>query len=159
MQNFETQKYVRNMQLLLPDTPTRRLVLPFIIGLAIGEHLQAKQGNELNPYTVFADEHASRVSQVVSCLNEEMIIDVQAAQDAARAMYIMRHRILNGTPCDYASNNVPEFDFMAVALGLSSVVPLEVYEALKSTGLSACSAYLSTKIFIAKQREAGQLPL
>lgn len=157
MQNLEIQNFARQAQLLLPDTAKRRLILPAMIGMAIGNFLAVKQGNELSPVTQFNDSHTGNVGRAVSALNEEFYIDVQATIDAAKCMFMIRHRILNAQPVEYSAS--PEFDFMAVALGLSAVVPLEVYEAIKETGLSAAKVYTLANLLIANLKQKQVLSL
>lgn len=152
MQNLDIQDYASKITLVLPDTAVRRLVLPYIIGMAIGNFLAVKQGNELSPMTAYADAHAGNVSRAVSKINEEVMIDVQVAMDAARNQYLLRSRILNGDCVDYRVS--PEFDFMAVAMGISATMPLEIYTALKGTGLGASTAYSMSNLLISKLKEA-----
>lgn len=157
MQNLKIQEFDRNSKLLLPDTNKRRQVLPTIVGLAIGSFLPVKQGHELTPQTCFADAHAGNVSRVVSFLNEQLLLDVPTALESARAMYIVRHRIVNGEPCDFAAN--PEFDFLATAIGLAPIMPVETYVAIKETGLSAAKVLSMAKNMIHDLKAAKQITL
>ena len=157
MQNLEIQAFAGKVSLMLPDTVKRRLILPVIVGMAIGNHLVPKIGNELNPMTVFADAHAGNVARTVSFLNEELLIDVMAACDAAKMMFLLRSRILNGDACDYNAN--PEFDFMATAMGLAPIMSVEVWEAIKETGLSAGRVLQLANLLISKLRETGKISL
>lgn len=155
MQTLEIQAFANAASLMLPDTVKRRLILPCLVGMALGNFLQVKLGEDMNPMTSFADMHAGNVSHAVSCLNEEMFLDVPATIDAAKMMYMLRHRILNAQPCDYQTN--PEFDFMAVALGLSVVLPLEVFNAIKETGLSSSKVYSAANLMISKLKASNKL--
>lgn len=157
MQNLEIQAFAGKVSLMLPDTVKRRLILPVIVGMAIGNHLVPKIGNELNPMTVFADAHAGNVARTVSFLNEELLIDVLAACDAAKMMFLLRSRILNGDACDYNVN--PEFDFMATAMGLAPIMSVEVWDAIKETGLSAGRVLQLANLLISKLRETGKISL
>lgn len=157
MQNLEIQNFASQAQLLLPDTAKRRLILPAVVGMAIGNFLAVKQGNELSPMTQFNDSHAGNVGRAVSILNEEFYLDIQAVIESAKSMFLIRHRILNAQPVEYSAS--PEFDFMAVAMGLSTVVPVEVYKAITETGLSAAKVYTLANLMVAKLKEAKQLSL
>lgn len=157
MQNFEVQEFAGKVSLMLPDSTKRRLILPVIIGMAVGSHLVPKIGNELNPMTVFADAHVANVARTVSFLNEEMIIDVQAACEAAKMMFLLRSRILNGEACDYNVN--PEFEFLATALGIAPIMPLEVWNAIKEVGLQASSVLQMANLLICKLRANNKISL
>lgn len=157
MQNLEIQEFAGKAGLMLPDTVKRRLILPVIVGMAIGNHLVPKLGNELNPMTVFADAHAGNVSRTVSFLNEELLIDVQSACEAARMMFLLRSRILNGDACDYSVN--PEFDFLATAMGLAPIMPVEIWDAIKETGLGASRVLQQANLLISKLRDSGKISI
>jgi len=155
MQNFEIQEFAGKASLMLPDTVKRRLILPVLVGMAIGNHLVPKIGNELNPLTVFADAHAGNVGRTVSFLNEELLFDVPAACEAARMMFLLRSRILNGDACDYNVN--PEFDFLATAMGIAPIMSVEVWDAIKETGLSAARVLQLANLLIGKLRDSGKI--
>ena len=139
MKNMTIRDFANQAAMLVPDTNKRRIVVPTILGMAIANFLQPKMGDDLNPIAVFNETHAANVARVVSAMTEEMIVDVPTMLEAAKAMYIVRHRILNCRPADYSAN--PEFDFMGIALGLSAVMTVEAYTAIHETGLSASKMY------------------
>jgi hypothetical protein len=157
MQNFEVQEFAGKVSLMLPDSAKRRLILPYIIGMAIGNHLVPKIGNELNPMTVFADAHTANVARTVSFLNEEILIDVMTTCEAAKMMFLLRSRILNGDACDYNVN--PEFDFLATALGIAPVMPVEVWNAIKEVGMQASSVLQLANLLISKLRQNNKICL
>lgn len=157
MQNLEIQEFAGKASLMLPDTVHRRLILPVLVGMAIGNHLVPKYGNELNPHTVFADAHIGNVARTVSFLNEELLIDVQAACEAAKMMFLLRSRILNGEANDYQAN--PEFDFMATAMGIAPIMSVEVWEAIKCTGMGAARVLQLANLLICKLRESNKISL
>ena len=146
MQNQFIQKFAGQCGMLVPDGINRRILVPAVIGLAIANYLQPKIGDELNPLGTYNDLHRANVERVVSMLNEEMIIDVKAAVEAAKSMYIVRHRILNCIPGAYSTS--PEFDFLAVVLGLSTVMPVQVYDVIRACGLSSSKLYCSAVCLI-----------
>jgi hypothetical protein len=157
MQNFEVQEFAGKVSLMLPDSSKRRLILPVLVGMAIGNHLIPKLGQELNPITVFADAHAGNVARTVSFLNEEMLIDVPAACEAAKMMFLLRSRILNGEACDYNVN--PEFDFMATAMGVAPIMPLEIWNAIKEVGMQASGVLQLANLLICKLRANSKISL
>jgi hypothetical protein len=157
MNHLAIRSFANQTSLLLPDTAKRRMILPALIGMAIGNFLQVKQGDELNPLTVFNSLHIANVSRAVSFLNEEILIDVPAAIEAAKTMYMVRHRIFNGSPADYSVN--PEFDFMSIALGLSAVLPVETYQVIKESGLSAAKVYTLANLMIGDLKKAMAVTL
>lgn len=155
MNNIEVQAFAQKASLLLPDTANRRLILPALVGIALGSFLQVKQGPELNPATVFNDMHVANVGRAVSFLNEQFIFDTNAAISAARSFFLVRSRIVNGIPCDV--NASPEFDFLSVALGLSTVFPVEVYEAVKASGLSTGTVLSQLTMLVHSLKKQGML--
>lgn len=157
MQNFEVQEFAGKVSLMLPDSAKRRLILPVLVGMAIGNHLVPKIGQELNPMTVFADAHAGNVARTVSFLNEEVLIDVQAACEAAKMMFLLRSRILNGDACDYNVN--PEFDFMATAMGLAPIMSVEIWNAVKEVGMQASGVLQLANLLISKLRASNKISL
>lgn len=157
MNHLAIREFANKTALLLPDTMKRRMVLPTLIGMAIGNFLEVKKGDELNPMTVFNTMHVANVSRAVSFLNEEIMIDVPGTIEAAKTMYMVRHRIFNGSPADYVVN--PEFDFMAIALGLASIMPAATFEAIKETGLSAPKVYTMANLMIGDLKKAAALVL
>jgi hypothetical protein len=157
MMNMDIRDFANRVALLLPDTHKRRIVLPALLGMAIGSFLQVKQEADLSPVTAFNSAHTANVGRAVSFLNEEIMIDVQAAIEAAKSMYLVRSRILSGQPCDYSIN--PEFDIMAIALGMSAVVPVEVYNVMKETGLSASKVYNLATLMIGNLKKSGAIDL
>lgn len=157
MNNMQIRAFASKMTLLLPDTTKRRLVLPAIMGMAMGNFLPVKQGKELSPMTVFNDNHLANVSRAVSYLNEEMMVNVPATIEAARAMYLIRERILNGKPATYTVN--PEFDIISIALGLSTVLPVETYKAIMETGLSASTLYGLANLLIEDLKKTNAIQL
>lgn len=157
MQNLEIQEFASKAGLMLPDTGNRRLILPVLVGMAIGNHLIPKYGRELNPHTVFADAHAGNVARTVSFLNEELLIDVPCAVEAAKMQFLLRSRILNGDANDYQAN--PEFDFLATALGIAPIMSVEVWEAIKATGLGASRVLQLANLLICKLRDSNKISL
>lgn len=146
MQNQNIQKFASQSALLVPDGQNRRILVPAVIGLAIANFLQPKLGDDLNPMTAYNDVHRGNVERAISALNEDMIIDVVAAIEAAKAMYIVRHRIINCIPGAYSAS--PEFDFLAVVLGLSTVMPVQVYDVIRACGLSSSKLYCAAVCLI-----------
>lgn len=157
MNNIEIQAFASKAALLLPDTANRRLILPALVGIALGGFLQVKQGPELNPATVFNDMHVANVGRAVSFLNEQFIFDTNAAVAAARSFFLVRSRIVNGIPCDVGDS--PEYDFLSVALGLSTILPVEVYTAVKATGLSTGSVLTQLTLLIHSLKKQGKLSI
>lgn len=157
MQNTKVQEFANKSGLLIPDTIKRRIVMPYLIGMAIANFLSVKVGTEVSANTAFADNHLINVGRVVSFLNEEMIIDVKTTCEAAKMMYIVRDRFINGVPASVAIS--PEFDLMAVALGLAPVMPVEIYTVMKETGLSANTVYAMATMLLMGLKEAGLVQL
>lgn len=157
MQNMQIQQFGNQIRLLIPDMANCRVTLPYFIGMAIGNLLAVKQGQELSPMTAFADAHAGNVARAVSYINEDLIIDVSATIEAARTQYLLRHRIVNGACPDYSAN--PEFDIMAIAMGISTIWPVEVYNAMKAIGISASRVFQQANLLVVKLKEDGQINL
>lgn len=157
MQNREIQEFASKTSLMLPDVTNRRLVLPAIIGFAVGSFLKVNQGPELNPITAFNDLHIANVSRAVSFLNEEFVFDTKSAIEAARSMFLLRHRIVNAIPMEGIAN--PEFDFVSCAAGVSSLMPVETYEAIKATGLGASRVLQRANLLVASLKAQGKLAL
>lgn len=157
MQNLAIRNFANQANLLVPDTANRRVLLPAIIGIAIGSCLVPKLGEELHPMTVFSDNYLINVQRAVSKINEELLIDVKTACDSACSMYMVRHRILNGmVPTKSVS---PEYDILSVMLGLSTVFPLETYEALKAIGLSAATLFTTANLLIDELKRSNFIAL
>lgn len=157
MQNTKIANFARQAQLLVPDTATRRIVMPTVVGIALGSFLTVAQGGELHPNTSYMDNHVANVGRAASYVNENMYIDINVALEAARNMYMLRWRIVNGKPSEYSVN--PEYDWLATAIGIAPLVPLEVYEALKSTGLSAAELLTKARMLIDALKTEGLIAL
>lgn len=157
MQTPQIREFTNKVALLLPDTTVRRVLLPTILGMAVGNFLQVKQGLELNPMTAFNDLHIANVSRAVSVLNEEILMDVPTAIESAKTMYMVRHRLVNSQPAVYSVN--PDFDFMAIALGLSTIVTPEVYQLLKDNALSSTKLYTMANLMLDSLKSSNLLAL
>lgn len=157
MQNRNILEFANKAALLVPDGMNRRVLLPAIIGIAIGSFLTPKMGEDVQPMTAFNDAYLVNVARAVSKINEDMIIDVNAACEAAKAMYLVRHRIVNGMPLAHSVS--PEFDIMAVILGFSTVLPLDVHAAFKAVGLSASTLYISALLMMDELKKTGYISL
>ena len=157
MQNPKVNQYAKQLALLVPDTAKRRAVLPVIVGMAIASFLPVPQSPDISAMTVFGDMHAAKVSSVTSYLNEQVFLDVPCALECAKAMFLVRFKIVNGKVCTYTVN--PEFDIFSIALGLSTVLPVGCYEALKEVGMSASSVLNLTHMLLEDLKADGQISL
>lgn len=151
MQNQEIQQFANRIQMTMPDMVNRRVCVPYLIGMALGSHLKVSIGQDLNAMTAWADAHAGNVARAVSILNEQMVLDVKSILDATRDTYLARHRIANGVPPDFTTN--PEFDLMAIVFGFSVVMPVEVYNQVKKTGMASNQVYSAALMLFAKLKE------
>lgn len=157
MQNTKVQEFANKVGLMFPDSSKRRIILPTLLGMAIGNFLAVRVGGDVSPATAYNDAHLANVARTVSYFNEGMIIDVKASCEAAKMTYLVRDRFINGVPASISAS--PEFDFMAVAFGLSPIMPVEVYTLIKEAGLSANSAYSMLTMLVMSLKEAGLIQL
>lgn len=157
MQNTEIQAFAVATGRLIPDAAKRRIVVPYLLGMALGSFLQVKLGTDLAASTNYSSSHAANVARAVSFFNEHMILDIAPALEAAKSMYLVRDRIVNGTPCDFNAN--PEFNVVAVMLGFASIMPLEVYATMNETGLGANKIYSMALLLVDKLKAANAISL
>lgn len=157
MQNSEIQAFAVAAGRLIPDSAKRRIVLPYLLGMAVGSFLQVKLGTDLSAASNYGSSHAGNVARVVSFFNEHMILDVAPALDAAKSMYLVRDRIVNGTPCDF--NASPEFNVVAVMLGFASIMPMEVYATMNETGMGANKVYSMALLLVDKLKASQAISL
>lgn len=157
MQNTDIQTFATHSARLIPDNTKRRLILPHLIGMAIGSYLQIKVGNDLSSATNYASSHAGNVSRAVALFNENLIIDVGVAIDASKAMYLIRDRLVNGIPADYSAS--PEFNLVSIMTGVSQVMPLEVYSAINECGLAPSKIYSMALNLIKRLKDDGVMPV
>lgn len=157
MQNLAIRNFASKVNMLLPDTNKRRLLLPVIVGIAIGSYLQQSVADDVSPMTVFNSSHAANVARVVSQFNEDILMDVATAQAAAQSIFLVRNRILNGKPC--AFNVMPDVNFMSTVLGFSTVVSMEVYAALQEDNVSSAKIYQLALLLIDELKTANVISL
>ena len=157
MHNTKVQDFANKVGLMFPDTVKRRVILPALLGMAIGNFLGVKIGDEVSPTTAYNDAHLANVARVVSFFNEEMIVDVKMACESAKMMYLVRDRFINGIPTSISAS--PEFDLMAVVFGFSSIMPVGVYDLLKEAGMTANSAYSMLTMLIMDLKQSNLIQL
>ena len=157
MQNLAIRNFANKANLLVPDTTKRRLLLPAIIGIALGSYLQQSLAEDVSPMTVFNSKHAANVARAVSTFNEDVMIDVNAAQAAAQSIYLVRNRILNGKPCVYSS--MPDVNFMSAVFGFATVVPMDVYAAIQEDSVSSTKLYQLALLLVDELKAANVIAL
>lgn len=157
MQNLNLRQYANTVALLVPDTQLRRVLVPAILGIAIGSLIKQPVTDDLNATTAFNSMHLANVARAVSVINEEVLVDVEATIASAKAIFLVRNRILHGQACAFSA--MPEIDFMSVVLGFSTVVPLEVYQAIVAAGLSSVKLYQSSLVLVGELKKTSAIEL
>lgn len=157
MQYPEIQEFAKTTSMLIPDTMDRRVVLPYLVGFAVGNFLSVPATGERSAMTDFNNQHLTSVGTVLSRLNEEFIFDVNVAVEAARSMFLIRWRIVHGEPIDFAIN--PEFDLLSTLVGVNTLLPLNVHENMKKINVGCVRVYANARAMIDKLRTANKIHL